>query len=49
MKRIARLEIENANFYAAKKHLLKASNYWWWKGWWDGARSARGALWTKRG
>jgi hypothetical protein len=38
---IARLQIENGNFYAAKEHLLKASNYWWWKGWWDGARNAR--------
>jgi hypothetical protein len=38
---IARLQIENGNFHAAKEHLLKASNYWWWKGWWDGARNAR--------
>jgi hypothetical protein len=33
--------ILNGNFDVAKEHLLKASNYWWWRGWWDGARSAR--------
>jgi hypothetical protein len=38
---IARFKIQNGDFNAAKEHLLKASDYWWWKGWWDGARSAR--------
>ena len=37
----ARVLIENGHFDLAKAHLLKASNYWWWKGWWDGARNAR--------
>jgi hypothetical protein len=27
----------NGNFDTAKEHLLKASKYWWWKGWWKGA------------
>jgi hypothetical protein len=33
--------IINGNFEVAKQHLLNESNYWWWKGWWDGARDAR--------
>jgi hypothetical protein len=37
----ATFEIQNGDFIHAKEHLPKASNYWWWKGWWDGARSAR--------
>ena len=37
----ARSEVRNGNFPTAKEHLLKASNYYWWKGWWDGARDAK--------
>ncbi len=33
--------INHGDFALAKQHLLNASDYWWWKGWWDGARSAR--------
>src|SRR5262245_9189301 len=40
-ERIANGAILNGSFGVAKEHLLKASNYWWWRGWWDGARSAR--------
>ncbi len=40
-ERTAYVAIVNGNFALAKQHLLNASNYWWWKGWWDGARNAR--------
>ena len=33
--------ILNGNFEVAKQHLLKASEYWSWKGWWAGARDAK--------
>lgn len=38
---IANGAIINGKFDVAKEHLVKASNYWWWKGWWDGGRKAR--------
>ena len=38
---LASLNIQIEDFVKAKEHLLKASNYWWWKGWWKGARNAR--------
>jgi hypothetical protein len=40
-ERTAYVAIVNGNFALAKQHLLNAWNYWWWKGWWDGARNAR--------
>jgi len=36
-ERLAYDAILNGNFDAAKQHLLKASNYRWWKGWLEGA------------
>ena len=38
---LASFNIQIGDFVKAKEHLLKASNYCWWKGWWDGARNAR--------
>ena len=35
---IADLQIHHGKFDLAKQHLLKAADYWWWKGWWEGAR-----------
>jgi hypothetical protein len=37
----AESQIKNGDFEAAKEHLLNASKYWWWYGWWNGARDAR--------
>jgi hypothetical protein len=37
----ARRDINNGKLDLAKEHLLKSANYWWWKGWWDGARNAK--------
>jgi hypothetical protein len=37
----ARGGIDAGKFESAKQHLLKAADYWWWKGWWEGARDAR--------
>jgi hypothetical protein len=37
----ARGDINSGKFDSAKQHLLNAADYWWWKGWWDGARDAR--------
>jgi len=33
--------LEHGDFEAAKKHLLKAADYWWWKGSLEGAREAK--------
>ncbi len=38
---MARGDIHNGKLDSAKEHLLKAANYYWWKGWWDGARNTR--------
>jgi hypothetical protein len=35
------LATTEGNFEQAKEHWLKASRYWWWKGWWAGARNAK--------
>ena len=40
-ERAADSQIENGDFEAAKEHLLNASKYSWWYGWWDGVRDAR--------
>ena len=40
-KRLADEAMFYGKFDLAKQHLLNASNYWWWKGWWEGARNAR--------
>ena len=38
---LASFNIQNEDFDKAKEHFLKVSNYWWWKGWWNGARDAK--------
>jgi hypothetical protein len=45
----ARGDIDAGKFDSAKQHLLKASNYWWWKGWWEGARRARQRAFDEQG
>jgi hypothetical protein len=40
-EQVADSKIKNGDFEAAKEHLLNASKYWWWCGWWNGARYAR--------
>jgi hypothetical protein len=46
---LARFEITLGNLELAKEHFLKTSNYWWWKGWWDGARDARRRAFDEQG
>jgi hypothetical protein len=38
---LASFNVQIGDVVKAKEHLLKAANYYWWKGWWDGARNAR--------
>jgi hypothetical protein len=40
-QRTAHYDLEHGDFEAAKKHLLKAADYWWWKGSLEGAREAK--------
>jgi hypothetical protein len=38
---IAKSQIESGDFQAAKDHLLKAADYWWWAGSWEAANEAK--------
>jgi hypothetical protein len=46
---LATVSIQDGNFVGAKEHLRKASNYWWWKGWWEGAQDAKQRAFDEQG